>query len=104
MLTAQVSGAMTFQGVLPGEDIAEPPTRSRRSNAAIHDGKEHLAVDKDRVTGAAHEAKGAVKEAAGKLTGDTKTQAEGKAEKVQGKVQNAAGGAKDAARDAVNKD
>ena len=42
-------------------------------------------MDKDRVKGAAHEAKGAVKEAAGKLTGDTKTQAEGKAEKVGGR-------------------
>jgi uncharacterized protein YjbJ (UPF0337 family) len=61
-----------------------------------------LLMDKDRVKGAAHEVKGAVKEAAGKVTGDTKTQAEGKAEKVGGKVQNAAGGAKDAVRDAVN--
>jgi uncharacterized protein YjbJ (UPF0337 family) len=60
-------------------------------------------MDKDRVQGAAHEAKAAVKEAAGKLTGDAKTQAEGKAEKAAGKVQNAAGGVKDAARDALNK-
>jgi uncharacterized protein YjbJ (UPF0337 family) len=62
------------------------------------------AMDKDRVKGTAHEAKGALKEAAGKVTGDAKTQAEGKAEKVGGKVENAAGRAKDAARDAVNKD
>ena len=58
-------------------------------------------MDKDRVEGMAHQAKGAVKEAAGKLTGDKKTQAEGKAEKVGGKVQNAMGGAKDSARDAL---
>jgi uncharacterized protein YjbJ (UPF0337 family) len=56
-------------------------------------------MDKDRVEGVAHQAKGAVKEAAGKLTGDTKTQAEGTAEKAAGKVQNAAGGAKDAVRE-----
>jgi uncharacterized protein YjbJ (UPF0337 family) len=54
-------------------------------------------VDKDRVVGAAHQAKGAVKEAIGKVTGDAKTQAEGTAEKAAGKVQNTVGGAKDTA-------
>lgn len=57
-------------------------------------------MDKDRVEGAAHQAKGAVKDAAGKVMGDHKMQAEGKAEKAAGKVQNAVGGAKDAVRDA----
>jgi uncharacterized protein YjbJ (UPF0337 family) len=61
-------------------------------------------MDKDRIEGAAKQAKGAVKDMAGKVTGDTKLQAEGKADKVEGKVQNAAGGAKDAARDAVDPD
>jgi len=60
-------------------------------------------MDKDRIEGAAHQAKGAVKEGIGKLTGDTKTKAEGTAEKAAGKVQNAVGGAKDAVRDAVKK-
>jgi uncharacterized protein YjbJ (UPF0337 family) len=55
-------------------------------------------MDKDRIEGSAHQAKGAVKEAVGKVTGDTKTQAEGKVEKAAGKVQNAVGGAKDAIR------
>ena len=58
-------------------------------------------MDKDRVEGVGHQAKGAMKEAAGKLTGDKKTEAEGKAERAAGKVQNAMGGAKDAARDAL---
>lgn len=57
-------------------------------------------MDKDRIEGAANQAKGAVKEAAGKVTGDAKLQAEGAADKVKGKVQNAIGGAKDAVRDA----
>jgi uncharacterized protein YjbJ (UPF0337 family) len=61
-------------------------------------------MDKDRIEGAAKQAKGTVKDMAGKVTGDTKLQAEGKADKVEGKVQNAAGGAKDAARDAVDPD
>lgn len=42
--------------------------------------------------------KGAVKEVAGKVSGDTKTEAEGKTEKIAGKVQNAVGGLKDAVR------
>jgi uncharacterized protein YjbJ (UPF0337 family) len=60
-------------------------------------------MDKDRVEGVAHQAKGAVKEAAGKVTGDTKTQAEGATEKAAGKVQNAAGSVKDKARDMAEK-
>jgi uncharacterized protein YjbJ (UPF0337 family) len=60
-------------------------------------------MDKDRIAGSAHQAKGAIKETIGKVTGDTKTQAEGAAEKTAGKVQNAVGGVKDAVRDAVKK-
>ena len=60
-------------------------------------------MDKDRVEGAAHQVKGAVKEAVGKLTGDAKTQAEGVTEKAAGKVQNAVGGAKDTVRDTLKK-
>ncbi len=58
-------------------------------------------MDKDRAEGTAHQAKGAVKEAAGKVTGDAKLEGEGKGEKLAGKVQNAVGGAKDALRDAA---
>jgi len=39
------------------------------------------AMDKERVKRSAQQAKGAVKEAAGKITGDAKLQAEGKADK-----------------------
>ncbi len=60
-------------------------------------------MDKDRIKGAANQAKGNLKEAAGKMTGDAKLKSEGKADKVAGKIQNAVGGAKDAARDAMKK-
>jgi uncharacterized protein YjbJ (UPF0337 family) len=60
-------------------------------------------MDKDRMEGAGHQVSGAVKEGVGKVTGDTRTQAEGAGEKAAGKVQNAVGGAKDAARDALNR-
>jgi uncharacterized protein YjbJ (UPF0337 family) len=58
-------------------------------------------MDKDRIEGSANQAKGAVKQAAGKMTGDAKLQAEGAADKRKGKMQNAVGGAKDALRDAA---
>jgi len=52
-------------------------------------------MDKNRIEGSAKQAKGAVKVAAGKVTGDEKLKAEGRADKAKGKVQNAVGGAKD---------
>ena len=55
-------------------------------------------MDKDRIKGSAKQAKGAIKEVAGKVTGDAKLEADGKADKIEGKVQNAIGGAKDALR------
>jgi uncharacterized protein YjbJ (UPF0337 family) len=63
--------------------------------------KECSTMDKDRIEGIGKQAKGSVKEAAGKVTGDAKMQGEGKAEKTAGKVQNAVGGAKDALRDSL---
>ena len=60
-------------------------------------------MDKDRVEGIAHQAKGGVKEAAGKVTGDKKIEAEGATEKSAGKVQNAVGGVKDAVKDWTNR-
>jgi uncharacterized protein YjbJ (UPF0337 family) len=59
-------------------------------------------MDKDRVSGAAKQARGSVKETAGKLMGDSKMHAEGKAEKMVGKTQNAIGAAKDSMRDAMD--
>jgi uncharacterized protein YjbJ (UPF0337 family) len=60
-------------------------------------------MDKDRIKGSADQAKGAVKDAAGKIAGDQKLQAEGKADKVKGKVESAIGGAKDSMRDQLNR-
>ncbi len=60
-------------------------------------------MDKDRIEGAAKQVKGTIKEAVGKVTGDSKTQAEGVAEKAAGKLQNSIGGAKDEARDSLKK-
>ena len=53
-------------------------------------------VDKNRIEGAGDKAKGSVKEAAGKVAGDSKLQAEGKADKAGGAVKNAVCGVADA--------
>jgi len=58
-------------------------------------------MDKDRIEGSATQAKGAVKQATGKVLGDSKLQAEGAADKAKGKVQNAVGGMKDAVKDST---
>jgi uncharacterized protein YjbJ (UPF0337 family) len=60
-------------------------------------------MDKDRIAGAAKEIKGSIKETIGRATGDTKLEAEGKADKVEGKVQNAIGGLKDTLKEAIKK-
>ncbi|MDB5361827.1 MAG: CsbD family protein [Rhodospirillales bacterium] len=57
-------------------------------------------MDKDRIKGAAKEVSGSIKEAAGKVTGDRETEAEGKVEKNVGTAQNAFGKVKDAIRNA----
>jgi uncharacterized protein YjbJ (UPF0337 family) len=56
-------------------------------------------MDEDRVKGAAQNIKGKIKEAAGKATGDTKLETEGKADQVGGKIRNAVGGVKDSIRE-----
>lgn len=56
-------------------------------------------ADQDRIEGSAKNMGGKIKEGAGKLTGDSKLQAEGKADQVEGKVQNAIGGVKDSLKD-----
>jgi len=59
-------------------------------------------MDKDRIEGAGKNIKGKIKEGVGKVTGDTKTEAEGKADQAEGKVQNTVGGIKDKARELLD--
>lgn len=53
-------------------------------------------MSKNRIVGAAHKAAGAIKEAAGKATGDKTLQAKGAVEKILGDAQEAVGKAQDA--------
>jgi len=59
-------------------------------------------MDKEHVKGAADKAKGAIKDAAGKLTGDKELQAEGKMDKAKGAAHSAVGDVKDAVKKAAD--
>ncbi|HTI03090.1 MAG TPA: CsbD family protein [Acidisoma sp.] len=52
-------------------------------------------MNKDHIEGAFDEAKGTIKDAVGGVAGDTKTEAEGKADKFAGRAQQAWGDARD---------
>lgn len=58
-------------------------------------------MHKDQIAGAGKQARGAVKDAVGKATGDAKLQADGKLDKAEGKIQSEVGKVKEAARDAL---
>jgi uncharacterized protein YjbJ (UPF0337 family) len=58
-------------------------------------------MNKDRIEGSLEQAKGKAKEVTGKVTGDSKLEAEGKAQKTAGKVQNTVGGIKDTIKESV---
>jgi uncharacterized protein YjbJ (UPF0337 family) len=60
-------------------------------------------MNKDRIVGATKTVAGNIKKAVGKVVGDQKMVADGKAEDVEGKVQNAVGGIKDAIRSVAKK-
>jgi uncharacterized protein YjbJ (UPF0337 family) len=58
-------------------------------------------MDKEHVKGTADKAKGAIKDTAGKLTGDKELQSEGKIDKAKGAAHKAAGDVKDTVRKAT---
>ena len=61
-------------------------------------------VDKDVLEGKAKQVEGKAQDAMGDVTGNADDDAAGKAKQVEGKVQEGFGKAKDAVRDALNKD
>jgi uncharacterized protein YjbJ (UPF0337 family) len=58
-------------------------------------------MNKDQVAGRVEEAKGKMKEVAGKVTGSEKLQGEGVVDQAAGKVQKTYGDVKEDAKDAV---
>ena len=59
-------------------------------------------MDREHVKGAADKVKGAIKDTAGKITGDKKLQTEGKIDKAKGSAHNVAGDVKDTVRHAAD--
>ena len=59
-------------------------------------------MDKEHIKGAAQKVEGALKDAAGKVTGNEKLQAEGKADKAAGAARQTAGDVKDAGRNVAD--
>jgi uncharacterized protein YjbJ (UPF0337 family) len=91
--------AKLFSALQSGADLALLLERfSWPPHYPLVERRTNLAVDKDRSEGAAKNIGGKIKEGTGKLTGDTKTEAEGKNDQVEGKVQNTIDGIKDTLR------
>ena len=60
-------------------------------------------MNKDQVQGRATEAKGDIKEAAGKMVGNKKLQGEGLIDQAKGKAQAGLGDAKEKVKDAIDR-
>jgi uncharacterized protein YjbJ (UPF0337 family) len=60
-----------------------------------------IVMDKHRISGTGKEVKGKAKETFGQVTGDRRTEDEGKADKTAGKAEKAYGNAMDAVREVV---
>ena len=60
-------------------------------------------MHKDEVKGAAKQARGSIKDAVGKVTGDDKLRADGALDKAEGRVQQEVGKVKEKVRDALKR-
>src|SRR6476619_4215540 len=80
--------------------VGRSPRRgtTRRVTRSPREADEEPDMDREHVKGAADKAKGAIKDAAGKVTGDKQLQTEGKLDKAKGSAHNAVGDVKDAVR------
>ena len=93
---ANVAKQRHEQSIVPKVLMGPLQSLGRYQFTTIIKGK--FQMDKDRVKGSAEQAKGKVKEVAGKVTGDSKLEGEGKADQVSGKIKNTIGGIKDTLR------
>jgi uncharacterized protein YjbJ (UPF0337 family) len=82
-----------------GAESRKAGTLLNLAGCLMYQAKERI-MDREHVKGAADKVKGAVKDAAGKVTGDRNLQTEGKLDKAKGAAHNVAGDAKDAVRKA----
>lgn len=103
-IRARIDEALgTVRSILANAELRSGPGAEHRQDSHVPPGdvqeqEEAMPIDDDRVEGSAKNIKGSIKEAAGKLTGDSKTEAEGKMDKAEGKIQNTIVGIKDSLR------
>ena len=80
-----------FRSGRNGADMGAVGSRRRRRTQ----------MDKEHLKGTADKAKGAIKDTAGKMTGDKELQSEGKMDKAKGSAHKAVGDVKDAVKNAT---
>jgi uncharacterized protein YjbJ (UPF0337 family) len=75
--------------------------RAGRLPTGVHEQEQAMGINKDQVEGRVKEAKGTIKEVAGKLVGNESLEAKGKIQKNVGKVQAKFGDVKEDVKDAT---
>jgi uncharacterized protein YjbJ (UPF0337 family) len=80
----------------------EDGTPEQRRWPRVDSSQKETDMDREHVKGVADKAKGAIKDTAGKITGDKKLETEGKTDKAKGDLHKAAGDVKDAFRKATD--
>jgi uncharacterized protein YjbJ (UPF0337 family) len=76
-------------------------TKASRPLTGVHEQEQAMGINKDQVEGRVKEAKGTIKEVAGKLVGNESMEAKGKIQKNLGKVQAKFGDVKEDVKDAT---
>jgi uncharacterized protein YjbJ (UPF0337 family) len=76
-------------------------TKANRPLAGVRQREQLMGINKDQVEGRVKEAKGTIKEVAGKLVGNESMEAKGKIQKNLGKVQAKFGDVKEDVKDAT---
>ena len=95
-------GRMIGDAKLPADGAAEETNGEAQLAAAPSSGL-LMGIDADRIKGVAHQLEGAVKQGIGSLMADPGLRQSGIDERKAGKVQNARGGARDTAREGLEK-
>ena len=76
-------------------------SREKRDAIFNHQPREDIVMNKDQVEGRVDQAKGKIKEVAGRVVGNKELEAEGNVDQASGKVQSTYGDTKEKAKDAV---
>lgn len=87
----------------PMPAVTVPLAEGAATRRTRNEGRQAMSSTTDKIKGLANEAAGNVKQSVGKVTGNERLQAEGKAQEVEGKTQRTVGEAKDGVKNAADK-